>query len=57
MEEMFSTWSAPRSYNQDQLAVAARELLAFSRCGLLLLPGQFGKPEEGEHPPLEAANK
>jgi hypothetical protein len=34
---MFSTRSLPRCYNQDQLAVAVRELLGFSRCELLLL--------------------
>jgi hypothetical protein len=40
-----------------------RELLRFSRCELLLLEagswgwGEFGKPEEAERPPLEAAIK
>jgi hypothetical protein len=49
--------------NQDQLAVSVRELLGFSRCELLLLDagsggrGQFGNPEEGERPPLEADSK
>jgi hypothetical protein len=41
----------------------ARGLLRFSRCELLLSEarscgrGQFGNPEEGERPPLEAATK
>jgi hypothetical protein len=53
-----------RYYNQDQLAAASvRELLGFVRCELLLLEagsrgrGQFGNPEEGEHPLLEATIK
>jgi hypothetical protein len=37
MEETFSTRSVPICYKQDQLAVAVRELLGFSRCELLLL--------------------
>jgi hypothetical protein len=63
MEETFSTRSVPRCYNQDQLAVAVRELLRFSRCVLSLLEagswgqGQFGILEEVERPPLEAASK
>jgi hypothetical protein len=63
MEETFSTQSVPGCYNRDQLAVAIRELLGFSRCELLLLEadswgrGQFGNPEEGERQPLEAATK
>jgi hypothetical protein len=53
MEEMFSTRSVPSCYNQDQLAVAVRELLGFSRYELWLLEagswdwGQFGNQEEG----------
>jgi hypothetical protein len=37
IEETFSTRSVPRCYKQDQLVVAVRELLRFSRCELLLL--------------------
>jgi hypothetical protein len=37
IEETFSVQSVPRCYNQDELAVAVRELLGFSRCELLLL--------------------
>jgi hypothetical protein len=39
------------------------EMLGFSRCELLLLEagnrgrGQFGDPQQGEHPPLKAATK
>jgi hypothetical protein len=63
MEEMFSTRSMPRCYNQDQLATAVRELLRFSRCELLLLEAdswgreQFENPEEGERQSLEASTK
>jgi hypothetical protein len=63
MEETFPTRSVPRCNNQNELAVAVRKLLVFSRCELLLLEasswdrGQFGLPEEGERPPLEAAIK
>jgi hypothetical protein len=63
MVEMFSTRSVPGCYNQDELAVVVRELLWFRCCELLLLEvgnwgqGQFGLPEEGERPPLEAATK
>jgi hypothetical protein len=62
MEETFSTRSVLRCYNQDQLVVAVRELLGFSRCGLLFEAGscgrgQVGSPEEGERPPLEADTK
>jgi hypothetical protein len=63
MEKTFSTRSVPRCYNQDQLAVAVREFLEFSRCQLLLLEagswgqGQFGNPEDGECPRLKAATK
>jgi hypothetical protein len=53
----FSVWSVPRSYEQ------ARDLMSYSRCELLLWEagiwgrGQFGNPEEGERPPLEAGTK
>jgi hypothetical protein len=57
MEETFSTLSMLSCYNQDQLAVAIRELLGFSHCVLLLLEdgswcqGHFGNPEEVEYLP------
>jgi hypothetical protein len=60
---VFSTRSVPRWYKQDNLEVAVRELLRFSRCKVFLLEagswarGQFGNPEEGGRPPLKAATK
>jgi hypothetical protein len=50
-------------FYEGQVNELVRELLRFSYCELLLLEagssgrGQFGNPEEGERPPLEAAAK
>jgi hypothetical protein len=63
MGKTFSVQSIRRCYNQDQLSVAVREILGFSRCDLLLWEagswgqGQFRNLEEGERPPLEAGTK
>jgi hypothetical protein len=63
IEEIFSTRSVPRCYNEDKIAVAVTGALGLSRCELLLLEtgswgrGQFRNIEEGECPPLEAAIK
>jgi hypothetical protein len=67
---VFSTRSFQRCYKQGQLAAAVgqsvselvRGLLRFSRYELLLLEAiscrvQFGNPEEGERPMLEAATQ
>jgi hypothetical protein len=64
---VFSMQSALRCYKQGQLAVAVSELVTgllwFSHCELLLLEagswglGEFGKPQDRECPPLEAATK
>jgi hypothetical protein len=37
MGEKFPTRPVPRWYNQDQLALAVRELLGFGHCKLVLL--------------------
>jgi hypothetical protein len=63
MAETFSMLSMSRCYNQNQLEVAVREMLEFSRCELLLLEagscgrGQFGSPDEGKDPLLQVATK
>jgi hypothetical protein len=68
-ETAFSLRSFPRCYKQDNLGVGwwvselVRETLRFSHREMLLLEagswgqGQFGKPEEWEHPPLKADTK
>jgi hypothetical protein len=59
MEKTFSSLSVPRCNKQDQLGVAVRELLGFSRCEKIIAEArrQFGNPEEGERPPLEAVTR
>jgi hypothetical protein len=63
VESGVSTQFLPICYKPDHLAAAVRELLGLSRRKLLLVKaggrgqGQFGNPEEGERPPLEAATK
>jgi hypothetical protein len=54
----------PKCYNEGQLAAAVSWRTAWFSSGELLLlevgsrgRGQFGNPEEGERPPLEAAIK
>jgi hypothetical protein len=59
---VFSTQFMQKCYKQDKLEITVRESLGFS-CELLLLEAgswgreQFGNPEEGARPPLEAATK
>jgi hypothetical protein len=66
LEAVFSVRSVPILYNEDQLALSAsRETVCrqADSWGFQLWAagswgrGQFGNPDEGERPPLEAATK
>jgi hypothetical protein len=63
---VFSVRSVPICYEQDKLGVAGSEsedscsTVVVSCCCEKLVAearGQFGNPEEGERPPIEAATK
>jgi hypothetical protein len=60
---VFSVWSMPRCYKQGKLGAVSQLTAGVQCCELLLWQTdgwgrrQFGNPEEGERPPLEAATK